>query len=125
MDYLQYLNVSFTHHPENKGLLLHELSLNSVGCEDHNPCIPRIITILDHSLTTKLDHLSTSNMILDPMFPAKEPCPHHQSKGILVRLFGVPAQIIATSWNASRVTTSELLRMYSINLPHTPLHRTV
>ena len=66
-----------------------------------------------------------SDMIIDPMFPAKEPCPHHQHNHILFRNFGVPAQITATSWHACRVTNLEILRMYSITFPHTHLNITL
>ena len=63
-------------------------------------------------------------MVLDHMFPYKEPCPCHQHSDISGRHFGIPAQITATSWHDRRVTASELLRMYSIILPQTHIHST-
>ena len=91
MDYLQCLGIYLTHHPHSKVLLLNELLLYSAGCKYHNPCIPRILAVLYPSLAIKLNQISTSNMILDPMFFAKEPCPCHQRSNILGWRFGVPA----------------------------------
>ena len=125
MDNLQCLDVSLTHYPQRKGLLLHEISLNFVVCDDHNPCIPCILAVLAPSLTTKLNLLSTSNMILDTIFTAKQPCPRHQHKNILVRQFSVPDQITATSYHDHHITSSERLRMYSTTLPHTHLNSTL
>ena len=71
MYYFQCLNVYLTHHPHSKVLLLHEISPDSAGCKDHNPCITCILAVLDPSLATKLNQISTSDMILDPMFTAK------------------------------------------------------
>ena len=107
------------------GLLLHEISLDLAGCEDHNPCIPCILAILVPSLATKLNQISTSDMILKPMFPAKEPRPHHQCNDVLGRHFGVPTQITATSWHEFRITASEILLVYIITLPHNHLHSTL
>ena len=78
MVFFQYLDVSLAHHPHSKGFLLHEISLDFAECDYHNPWIPCILVVIDPSLATKLDQLSTSNMILGPMFPDKEPCPCHQ-----------------------------------------------
>ena len=64
-------------------------------------------------------------MILNPIFPEKEPFTHHQRNDILGRSFGVPYQITATLWHTHHVTASELLRMYSITLTHTNLHITL
>ena len=63
--------MSPSRHPRSEGLLLHKISLDSAGCEDHNPCISRILVILDPSLATNLNQISMSNIILGPMFPAK------------------------------------------------------
>ena len=93
----QCLDVSLTHHPHSKGLLLNEISLNCMGYENHNPCITCILFILDPSMPTNLNQRYTSGMILDPIFPAEEPCTHHQRNDILDRRFGVPSQITATS----------------------------
>ena len=125
MDYLQCLDVSLTQHLRIEGLIFHELSLNSSGCKDHNPCIPRILAVSDPSLTTNLNQISTSDMILDPMFPDKEPCPHHQHNNILGRRFGVLTQITATSWHTHCVTASELLRMYIITFSYTHFQSTL
>ena len=51
MDCFQCLYVSLAQHPHRKGLLLNELSLNYVGCEDHNPCIPCTLSIIYPSLS--------------------------------------------------------------------------
>ena len=125
MDYSQCLDGSLTRHPHSEELLLHEISLNSAGCEDHNPCIPHILAVLYPSLATKLNQLSTSDMILYPMFPFNEFCPNHQHNKILGRRSGGPVQISATLWHACWIIASEILCMYSITLPHTHLHRTL
>ena len=106
IDYFQCLDVSLAHHPHSEALILNELSLNCAGYEDHKPCIPLIIAVIYPSLDKKLNQISTFNTILDPMFDAKEPCPHHQCNYILGRNFGVPAQITATSWHGRHVTDS-------------------
>ena len=90
MDYLQCLDVYFPHHPHSEGLFLHEILPNAAVFEDHNPCISCILAVLDPSLTTKLNQISTSDMILDHMFTAKETCSHHQRNNILGWIFGVP-----------------------------------
>ena len=46
MDYFQCLDVFLTRHPHREGLIRHELSLDSAGCEDHNPCISHILSVL-------------------------------------------------------------------------------
>ena len=112
------------HHPHSKGLLLNEISFYSAGCEDHNHCIPLIIIIIDPSLTTKLNQISTPDMILDPMFHTKEPYHHHHRNNILSQGFGVPAQITATLWNAHQITPSKPLIMYIITLQQTHLNST-
>ena len=107
------------------GLLLHEISLDLAGCEDHNPCIPCTHDVLDPLLATKLNQLSTSDMILDPIFTDKEPCLLTTKTTIfLAVVFGVPAQITSTLWYARRITALELLCMYSITLPQIHLHIT-
>ena len=47
MDYFQCFDVSLTHHHHSKGLLLHEISLDSAGCEDHNPFITLTLAVLE------------------------------------------------------------------------------
>ena len=71
MDYFQCLDVSLMHYPPSDGLILNELSLDSVECKYHNPCIPRVLAILDPSLATKLNQLYTSDIIIYPMFSSK------------------------------------------------------
>ena len=73
MDYFQCLDVSLAHHPHRKVLLLNELSLDSARCEDHNPCITCILTVLYTSPSKNLNPIPTSNMILDPIFPLNNP----------------------------------------------------
>ena len=93
--------------------------------EDHNPCITHIISVLHPSLAINLNQLSTPNMIRDPMFTTRDPCPHHQRNDIFVRRFGVPFQSTATLCHAGHFTASDFLRMYSKNLPHTQLNSTL
>ena len=107
MDYFQCLDVSIAYHTHIKGLLLNELSFDYAVCEDHFPCIPHVLSVLLPSLSTKLNQISMSNMIIHPMF------------------FGVPDQITATLWHVCHVTASELLRIYSINLLQNHLNRTI
>ena len=96
MEYFKFLAVSLMHHPHSEVLLLHEISLDFAGCKDNNPCIPCILAVLDPSLATKLNHFSTSEMILNLICPDKEPCNHHQQNDILGQRFGSLAQITAT-----------------------------
>ena len=107
MDYFQCLDISLVYHPHIEGLLLNELSLDYEVCKDHFSCIPHVLTVILPSIDTKLNQISTSDMIIETMF------------------FGVPDQITATLWHVCHVTTSELLRMYSINILQNQLNRTI
>ena len=125
MDYFQCLYISLMYHPHSEGWILHELSLDSTGCENHNPCIPCILAVLEPAISTQLNHIYTSKMSLDTIFYDKEPCTHHQRNNILDWHFGVPIQINSTSLHTRRVTASGLLCKYSITLPQTHPHSTL
>ena len=66
-----------------------------------------------------------SDMIIDPMFPAKEPCPHHQQNYAWGPHFGASAQTTSTPWHVCCITASELLHMHIITLPQTHLNSTL
>ena len=72
-----------------------------------------------------MNQLSTSDMILDPTFTAKETCPQHQHNDILVQISGVPLQITATLRHTYCVTASEILQMYIITLSQTHFNITI
>ena len=60
--------------------------------ESHHPKLAQFIALIDTSALSINPATSTSSMILDILFPAREACPADSANNIFGRLFGIHLQ---------------------------------
>jgi hypothetical protein len=121
-DFGKHLQTTSSTQPNGGDILELPLQPTNTPSTEHSHLIPRVLAIIENSNHHQSRNtITSSNLILDPAFPAKEPCRKEASNTLFGRRFGVAFQQ-GTKWFARSLLTSELLKMYSINAP--PLHLT-
>jgi len=87
---------------------------------DHNPRIPRTVTIMSSGSTNDREKIVYADMILDPAFPGQETVATDRGNTLLCRRFGIPIpknntpQSGAQEWSIRPMSNCEMLLMYSI-----------
>jgi len=81
---------------------------------NHSFLTPRVVAIIENENPQERNTLISSNFILDSAFPAKEPYKKEASNTLFGRRFGIAIKMNGHEWYARPPTTSEILRIYSI-----------
>ena len=83
----------------------------------HSLISPRIIGIVsDRRADTSTFHIYNEQMILDPMFLAIERTSYNNESSFFDQWFSVPFQSNNGLWYTGRITATELLSVYSIEI---------
>ena len=95
-----------------------EITLDNLHIPDATTSVPptdraHIVAVIHPSNNLDIISYSSTNLILDAKFPTMEPTTHDHENTIFGRRFGVLVNDNSTS-RARKLTTSELLRCYSI-----------
>ena len=78
---------------------------------------PRVICFVSDTRADTLTlHICSEQMILDPLFPVMEKTSYNNEPSFFGQRFGVSFQSSNGLWHARRITSTELLGIYSIEI---------
>ena len=96
---------------------INNYSFESGSDISHSFTSPRVIGIvLDTRANTSTLYTYSEQIILDPMFLAMERTSYNNELSFFGQRFGVPVQSSTGLWYARRITSTELLNVYSIEI---------
>ena len=97
-----------------EGISIQKEYLVQINNDSHQPKIAQVIALINTSASSINPTISTSSLIIDPIFLDREACSADSANTIFGRRFGIPFKTSDKKWFIRILTNNEMFRIYSI-----------